>query len=145
MDHSRKRLPKQFMEMEKKIGRMLRNSSFAGIPPFQTGSDWLPAADVYETDSEVAVCLDVSGIDPEHISVVAEQRSVTIAGNRRFPPVDNASCIHQLEIEHGHFERTIALPVPVDVSATSSIYKNGFLVIRLPKLGNKGKITVRVD
>jgi HSP20 family protein len=144
MDQSRKRLSKQVAEMEKQMGRMLRNMSLARMTPFQTGSDWVPSADVYETDTEVVICLEISGIEPDAISVLAEQRSVTVAGDRRFPPVENASCVHQLEIEHGRFERTIVLPVPVDVASTSSVYKNGYLLIRLPKLGHKGKITVRV-
>jgi HSP20 family protein len=144
MDQSRKRVSKQFAEMEKQMGRMLRNMSLARMAPFQTGSDWVPPADVYETETEVVVCLEISGIEPDAISVVAEPRSVTVAGDRRFPPVENASCIHQLEIEHGRFERTIALPVAVDVGETSSVYRNGYLLIRLPKLGHKGKIIVQV-
>lgn len=144
MDQSRKRMSKQFAEMEKQMGRMLRNMSLARMTPFQAGSDWVPSADVYETENEVVICLEISGIEPENISVVAEQRSVTVAGDRHFPAIENASCIHQLEIEHGRFERTLSLPVPVDVAGTSSVYKNGYLLIRLPKLGHKGKITVQV-
>lgn len=144
MDQSRKRGSKEFAEMEKQMGRMLRNMSMTRMTPFQIGSDWVPSADVYETETEVVICLEISGIEPDALSVVAEQRSVTVAGDRRFPPIDNASCIHQLEIEHGRFERTITLPVAVDVAGTSSVYKNGYLLIRLPKLGPKGKITVQV-
>ncbi|MDA8165524.1 MAG: Hsp20/alpha crystallin family protein [Desulfobacteraceae bacterium] len=144
MDQSRKSVSKQFAEMEKQMGRMLRNMSLARMGPFQAGNDWMPSADVYETETEVVVCLEISGIEPRDISVLAEPRSVTVTGDRRFPPVENASCVHQLEIEHGHFERTIPLPVAVDVADTSSIYRNGYLLIRLPKLGHKGKITVQV-
>lgn len=144
MDPSRKRVSNQFAEMEKQMGRMLRNMSLGRMSPIPDGNDWVPAADVYETEAEVVICLEISGVEPEDISVVAEQRSVTVTGHRRFPPVENASCVHQLEIENGRFERTISLPVPVDVAGTSSVYKNGYLLIRLPKLGHKGKITVQV-
>jgi HSP20 family protein len=143
MDQSPKRISKQFEDMERQIGRMLRNMSLTRMMPFP-GSDWAPAADVYETDTEIVVCLEISGIDPRHIAVVAEQRCVTISGDRRFPPIENASCIHQLEIEHGHFKRSVPLPVPVDTESTHSVYKNGFLVIHLPKLVQRGKITVQI-
>jgi HSP20 family protein len=143
MDQSPKRISKQLAEMEKQMGRMLRNMSLTRMSPF-SGGDWVPAADIYETENEIVVCMDISGVDPGHISVVAEQRNVTIAGDRRFPPVENASCIHQLEIEHGQFKRIIPLPVSVDTDSTYSVYKKGFLMIHLPKLAQSGKITVQV-
>jgi HSP20 family protein len=143
MDQPPKGISKQLAEMEKQMGRMLRNMSLTRMAPF-SGGDWVPAADIYETDTEVVVCMEISGIDPENVSVVAEQRSVTVTGDRRFPPIENASCIHQLEIEHGHFKRMIPLPIAIDPESTSSVYRNGYLLIRLPKLAHRGKITVKI-
>jgi HSP20 family protein len=143
MDQSPKGISKQLAEMEKQMGRMLRNMSLTRMAPVP-GSDWVPATDVYETEAEIVVCMEISGLAPEDISVVAEQRQVTVTGQRRFPPIENASCIHQLEIEHGHFKRKIPLPIAVDPESTSSVYRNGYLLIRLPKLAHKGKITIQI-
>jgi HSP20 family protein len=143
MDQSRKGISKQLAEMERQMGRLLRNMSLSRMAPF-ADSDWIPATDVYETPAEIVVCMEISGLDPRNISVTAEQRSITVMGERRFPPIENASCVHQLEIEHGRFKRTIPLPVAVDTEGTSSVYKNGYLVIRLPKQAPRGKISVQI-
>lgn len=144
MDHFKKKPPKDFFEMERQIGRMMRNMSFLRVPPLEK-ERWLPAADVYESDNEIIVCVDVSGVDPQKISVVAEQNILTISGNRRVALQENIKNIHQLEIERGFFKRTISLPVNVDVTETLSLCKDGFLFVRLPKQKKKGKIEIKIS
>ena len=113
--------------------------SFPHMFPFQAGTTWYPAADVYETVDAILVYIDVAGINRDKLTVTAEQTNVIIAGERLFSSEHNICRIHQLEIEHGFFERTLPLPVPVDVKATTSSCENGFLIITLPKLHQKGK------
>ena len=126
------------------MGRMMRNMSFPRMFPFQAGTAWYPAADIYETDEAILVYIDVAGIDREKMTVTAEPTSVIIAGERLFSSELNIRRIHQLEIEHGFFERTLPLPVPVDVNATTSLCENGFLIITLPKQHLKGKTKVNI-
>lgn len=105
---------------------------------------WFSAADVYETASAIIVCIDISGMEPETISVTAEESRVTVSGRRGYEPQDMVSRIHQLEIERGFFERSIPLPKNIDVSEAVSETKNGFLVITLPLRRNAGKIKITV-
>lgn len=144
MDQFKKRILEEFANMERHMGRMIRNTSFPGMVNMQA-SNMLLAADVYETAEEIIVCMDVSGIDPEEMSIVADRTSVTVSGERQLPALENLSCVHQLELERGRFERTLPLPVPVDVSATTSVCKNGFAIIRMPKLSGKGKVQIKVS
>jgi len=138
MDQFRKRSP-----LEGQLGRMMRNMSLNRMVPMPT--DLMPSAvDVYETEGEIVVYMDVSGIDPATLEVVAQESSVMVSGERKYPEIDNICCIHQIEIERGIFKRTLSLPKPVDINATSSTCKNGFLIINLPKLKNKGKIQITV-
>jgi HSP20 family molecular chaperone IbpA len=59
--------------------------------------------------------------------------NVIISGRRQWPLRKNLCRVHQLEIEHGYFERTISLPIPVQVADLSSRCINGILEIKLPK------------
>jgi HSP20 family protein len=128
-----KRFGKEFAEMERQMGRMLRTTSLARMIQMQSGSDWQPAVDVYETEDEIYVCVDTAGIDLNNMSVSIAKNTVIVSGNRQFPTRKNLCRVHQLEIEHGFFERTISFPVPVDVTDLSSRCVNGILEIRLPK------------
>ncbi len=144
MDDFKKRFSQSFADMERQMGRMMRNMSFPRMFPFQAGTTWYPATDIYETDHAILIYVDVAGVDPEKLTVTAEPTSVIVAGERLFSTSQGICRIHQLEVEHGYFERTLPLPVPVDVSATTSSCQNGFLIIELPKQQHKGKIQVKI-
>lgn len=106
--------------------------------------NWVPAADVYETPSAIVVHIDISGMDPQALFVVAEGTKITVSGERGYKSQEQVSGIHQLEIERGFFERSITLPKAVDVAKAVSETKNGFLKITLPLRRNPGKIKIVV-
>ena len=143
MNELDKRVLDQFREMEKRMGRLLRSMALPRMSAMHSGT-WSPAVDVYETDDEVFVYVDTAGIDPEKLSVTAARTGVTIAGCRRLPVHDKIRSIHQLEIEHGHFRRSVTFSVPVQVTATVSNCKNGLLEIRMPKEKPTGRVTIKV-
>lgn len=107
-------------------------------------ANWFPAADVYETASAIIVYMDISGIEPHTLVVTVEDSRVTVSGERSCGPHDKVARIHQLEIERGFFERSIALPKAVDVSQTVSESRNGFLQIILPLRRSVEKIMITV-
>ncbi len=133
MDDFDWRFIKEFKEMERQMGRMLRSMSTSRMLPRHSGSDWLPAVDVYETDKEIYVYMDTAGIDPEKLTVIAEQNSITVSGIRQLPGRNKICKVHQLEIELGAFKRTVSFPVQIDVSATEVSFKNGILEVKIPK------------
>jgi len=128
-----KRFGKEFAEMEKQMGRMMRTTSLTTMVQLQSGSDWLPAVDVYETEKEIYVCVDTAGVDFNNMSISIAEDNVIISGRRQWPLRKNLCRVHQLEIEHGYFERAISLPVPVEVADLTSRCINGILEIKLPK------------
>ena len=81
------------------------------------------------------------------IDLNIEQNSVTVTGERDFPISEPITCVHHLEIERGRFERTIQLPLTIDPSTAKSEYRNGFLLLRLPKRkkSSKGTIHIKVE
>jgi HSP20 family protein len=89
--------------------------------------------------------MEIPGVDPKDISVMATPASVTISGVRTKPTFSDTTCIHQLEVEDGCFERVIHLSEAIDADATSSSCKNGCLLIRMPKKKVKTQIKVNID
>lgn len=144
MDPFKKSRLNTFDEIEKEFGRMLRNMSAHRMFPYQSDK-LVPPTDVYETVKEFIVYMEIPGIDPDKLSVIADHTRVTVSGKRLKPIFDHTTCIHQLEIEYGRFERTISLTGPIDIEATSSVCKNGFLLIRLPKKNIQTQIKVKIN
>lgn len=137
MEHFKKRGP-----LEAQLGRMMRSMAFPGMVLLADG--WAAAVDLYETEETLVAVLDISGVDPEKLSVVAEDTRLVIRGERGCPVPEGVRYVHRLEIERGYFEKNIALPKPIDVAATTSRHRHGFLTIVMPKLKNRGRVRITV-
>ncbi|MFQ5767565.1 MAG: Hsp20/alpha crystallin family protein [Acidobacteriota bacterium] len=96
--------------------------------------DWCPAADLYETETELVVILEVAGISPDSLDVTLEDQMLRVSGRRpEVPPRPSCVALHQMEIEYGPFERLFAVPPHLDGEAGTARLENGFLEIRIPK------------
>jgi HSP20 family protein len=97
---------------------------------------WTPAINVFGCAKQIVVCVELAGVEKESIHVEAEPRRLLIRGYRNAPePEDCEGPLMQvlaLEIDHGVFEREIALPVAVDPEAIRAEHRNGLLWIHLP-------------
>jgi len=95
-------------------------------------SVWSPPTDVYETESEYVVRVEVAGMRESDFEVVFEDGHLFVNGIR--PDVPERRAYHQMEIRYGKFSTVISIPGPVDIEQSEAEYKNGFLVVVLPKL-----------
>jgi HSP20 family protein len=137
-------------QMEREM-QQLTEEMFRGYIdlPVSGGRFWTPPVDIYETEDNLLVKCEISGVKAEdlQVSLSPGDRVLTIGGMRMELPderVGRQRC-HQLEIYFGPFERSIQLPqgVPVDREGLSAIYKDGFLVVMLPKLSEKREANSR--
>lgn len=142
MDESDHKTP-TFSRLERHLGRVLRHMTAPRMLPLQTAMQ-PPPTDIYETEAAFIIFMEVPGVNPETINIVADQTNVSISGGRLPPPFPETTCIHQLEIEHGEFRRIIVLPTAIDVAGTRSTCKNGFLKVIMPKLQTSSRIKVEV-
>jgi len=94
-----------------------------------------PPVDVYETETEVVVRMEIAGIDPTTIDImiVQDKQLLVIRGRRTDPAAGEPRKYHNMEIECGEFSRQIRLPRAVTQDGTSAHYEDGFLVVTLPK------------
>lgn len=103
---------------------------------FVAGDSWAPAVNVYRLARRLEICVDLAGIDKRAIEVRVEPGKLVLRGFRAAPEPPDAKeesmRILCMEIDHGPFARTIALPDQVDLSRVESHYDHGWLWIRLP-------------
>ncbi len=92
-----------------------------------------PQCDCYRTSDPPAlhIVVELPGVDPATVEVVASERALVVAGTRERPQPSGVH-YHQVEIEYGAFQRRIELGEDVDTAAATASYESGMLRIELP-------------
>ena len=93
---------------------------------------WRPPLVAHETELAFEVRLVVPGADPDSLSVSVEGRALTVAGERAGVPDDAVRRLAR-ERSAGSFSRTLELPAPVDAEHVEARYRDGVLLVTLPK------------
>lgn len=100
-------------------------------------SDWrgvFPPVNLYETADAYTLTAELPGVDLENIHVSLEGSTITIDGERT---IDYASRqdtgLHRRERQAGSFRRSFELPASVDAEKVDAVYRNGVLMLRVPK------------
>jgi len=96
---------------------------------------WKPLTDVYETEDNLVVKMDIAGLRDEDLEVAVQENILMVSGIRS--DLSERRAYHQMEIPFGKFEIAIDLHLAVDVEKASAEYKDGFLTITLPKSSSK--------
>jgi HSP20 family protein len=74
------------------------------------------------------------GVDPQSLNVTVLRNRLTLSGEKiRLPTEVKAEAFHRSERSSGKFVRTFDLPVEVDDEHIQAQYKNGLLIVTLPK------------
>jgi len=91
-----------------------------------------PNVDLFRTDDPPAftVLVELPGVDPEHVKLVAASRALIVAGERRRP--QEGGHYRQMEVEYGPFQRKVVFDEDVDPEGASATYRRGILHVTLP-------------
>ena len=113
---------------------------------FVASPKWKPPTDVYETETELVVHMDIAGMSSDDFTVEFADGILTIGGERTTQH-EGKPHYHSMEVQVGPFERRFRLPVPVDPESIRASYEHGFLAVRLTKLPARlsGPQSVRVQ
>ena len=98
-------------------------------------SGWNPPTDVFETEENFIVRVEIAGMKDADFEVAIENQILMISGNRS--ELNERRAYRQMEIRFGKFEIAVEISVPVEIERAVAEYKDGFLVVQLPKLSPK--------
>lgn len=110
---------------------------FTGSQVYMT--DWdekmiaAPAVNVVEDGNSFRVEADIAGIDPKEVNVEFANGCLTLKGERRKEEKKEDENYLRHEISYGSFLRNIALPETADGDKAKASFKNGSLIITVPK------------
>ena len=92
------------------------------------------AVDVFHNNEEIVVVAPIAGITSKDFSLNVVRGVLTIRGRRAFSFDVTPDQYVTQECFWGAFTRNIILPDHVDVTKIKASFKNGVLVVRVPKL-----------
>jgi HSP20 family protein len=99
----------------------------------RTNQAWVPALDVWETESEIVYALDLPGVPEDKISVELDDGALTITADRERTEQRSDERFYRFERRFGTFSRTFGVPQGVTESDVSADYRGGVLEVHVKK------------
>jgi HSP20 family protein len=121
---------KKTHEKMEKVFRGIFSESF----PFSARGEWIPPCDVYETEKDFIVLIEIAGINKEDLKITLTENYLNIKGFREDPSkADGKRNYYHMELNFGPFEMSIYIPMVIDMENATVDYERGLLKIILPK------------
>ena len=91
-----------------------------------------PVVNVYANADDMAVVVELPGVEKDDLEVQAHRDTLTLRGSRR-PPSEREEAYHRRERRSGPFTRSITLPYRIDPDRIEAQLENGVLRLSLPR------------
>src|SRR5712672_3488689 len=95
--------------------------------------EWTPLADITEDEKEYLIKTELPDLKREDVKVTVENGVLTISGERKFEKEEKKKKYHRVERGYGSFARSFTLPDDADGNMVKAEFKNGVLMVHLPK------------
>ena len=139
--------PQMVGKVKHDLGRLFHDLSEIVQPVYsmEEESAWHPYCDIYETDADLVIKLELAGVCKQDMSICISGDDLVVRGVRKDVGEADAKRIYlKMEINHGGFSKVIVLPDDVSRENIRSVYKDGILEIRLAKAA-KQVVEVKID
>ena len=116
----------EFDSMERRMRRLFEEIGFAPV--------LAPAADVYETDDEFVVELEVPGYEEKELSIEVTDHTIAIKGLRTKLTEEKTKEFALHERLEREFERRFVLPSEADTEHVKAVFGKGVLEVHTQKV-----------
>ncbi len=104
----------------------------------------MPLVDMYETDDELVVIMELPGVRKEDINLNVSPTSVEVSAELTEESEEQVKKYHKKERVIRRYYRNITLPMKVSTENVRAKYENGMLVIRFKKeAGEKRRVEIQ--
>ena len=103
-------------------------------------ASFTPQVDIAETDDNFELQFAIPGINKDDITIDLEDGTLTVGGERKFEETKNEKNFHSVETRYGSFKRSFKLPENVAEDKVEASYKDGILLIQIPKTEIKKEV-----
>lgn len=111
----------------------------------QETQDGKLAIDVAETEQGIIVISTLAGAVYEELEVHVHEDVLTIRGTRQSPVPPRPDIAYMMqECYWGRFSRTVVLPARVRGEAARAEYRNGILLVTIPKRSSDARVQITI-
>jgi len=142
--YRRFRRPSMWQDMDQLQHEMNRLFNATSKEPVFNSPSY-PAINIWTNDDGQLISAEMPGVHPEDIDIDVTGDALSISGVRKPDKVAKEAHYHRRERTYGSFSRTIQLPFMVDTNKVEANFKNGILLISLPRAeaDKPKKITIK--
>lgn len=99
----------------------------------KAAATWAPSADVTEDENEYMIRMDIPGMEKKDIKVNYQDGRLTVTGERKSEEKEEKKDFIRRERYYGSFYRAFTLPEKVKDDKINASFKDGVLMLKVPK------------
>ena len=144
----RREIDQLFDEFDGGVWRWPFRRSFFDLEPFrriEAVFGAAPAVDVTETDKAYEIAAELPGMSDKNVEVKLADGVLTIKGEKQEEKEEKKKDYYLNERNFGSFQRAFQVPDGVDVDNIEASFKNGVLMVTLPKSAQTQKTAKKID
>lgn len=137
----------EISRIQSEINRLFDNLIELRASKGEGGGEWLPSADVYETDRELVVKFEIPGVGASDVTMSVEGNRLIVRGEKKRPENGHkGGRYHCMERGYGRFKRVVHISSPVNTREAEAILCEGVLEVTFPKVPNRrgGEMSIRI-
>jgi HSP20 family protein len=130
--YQRFRMPSIWQEMDqlqREMNRLFDSSNRGRV----FNSPTYPAINIWANEDGQLISAEMPGINPDDIEIDVTGDALSISGERKPVELTEGARYHRQERSCGSFSRTIQLPFMVDTNKVEAKFRNGILLVGLPR------------
>jgi HSP20 family protein len=103
----------------------------------EAGGEWLPNADVFETDEELVVKFEIPGVRLKDVALTISGNNLVLKGEKLRNEPGKSAKYHCMERSYGKFKRVVHIASPVNTHQAITDLNEGVLKVTFPKVPNR--------
>lgn len=107
------------------------------------GSGSFPPINIFQQGDDFVAVVELPGIDKNDLTIEAQESALRISGKKTIAYEQGAS-VHRRERVSGGFDRTLSVPVRIDPDAIRADYRDGVLVLFIPRAERDKPRTIKI-
>ena len=127
----------EISRIQNEINRLFDNLLELKGSGAEAGGEWLPNADVYETEEDLIVKFEVPGVLLKDVTLGISGNNLVLRGEKKRAETDRDAHYHCMERAHGKFKRIVHIASPVNTHQATTDLNEGVLKVTFPKVPNR--------